>query len=149
MKTAKRLRDRHLTPESILGPVREMFGGDIDLDPCTDEENPVRAKAFYAPPDDGCTLSWDYPTVYCSPPAEDRLRWVQRCIDAQSVTTRIVLLLPAYIETPACQLALSKCWSAVFVAGRHGLSHGSILFGFGGHIWKIHEHIGGVFMRPQ
>lgn len=142
-------RPRMLTPESILGAVREMFGGDIDLDPCTDEENPVRAKTFYAPPEDGCTLSWDYPTVFCSPPAEDRTRWVQRCIEVGNDHRRVVLLLPAYIETPACQLALSKCWSAVFVAGRHGLSHGSILFGFGGHIWKLYEQIGGVVMRPQ
>ncbi len=61
-------RPRMLTPETILGPVREMFGGDIDLDPCTDEENWVRAKAFYSPPEDGCSLSWDYPTVFCNPP---------------------------------------------------------------------------------
>lgn len=140
-------RPRMLTPESILGPVREMFGGDIDLDPCTDEENPVRAKAFYSPPDDGCTLSWDYPTVFCNPPAEDRLRWVRRCIEVGNDHRRVVLLLPAYIETPACQLALSKCWSALFVNGRHGLSHGSILFSFGLYLSMLQEL--GVIMRSR
>lgn len=131
-------RPRMLTPETILGPVREMFGGDIDLDPCTDEENWVRAKAFYSPPDDGCSMSWDYPTVFCNPPAEDRLRWVERCVE-EGEKRQVVLLLPAHTETPACQLAMSKCRSVVFVEGRHGLSHGSILFGFGLQLSRLRE----------
>ncbi|MDR7254936.1 hypothetical protein J2X46_003938 [Nocardioides sp. BE266] len=40
----------HLTPEYVLGPVRAVLGGRIELDSCTTADNPVGADTFYALP---------------------------------------------------------------------------------------------------
>ena len=40
--------DRRLTPEWLLGLVREVFRGDIGLDPFSEPHNPTRAQRFYS-----------------------------------------------------------------------------------------------------
>jgi len=151
-------RQRMWTPEYILGPIRDMWAGDIDLDPCTEEENPTRAKAFYCLPDDGCVLSWDYPTVFCNPPyGETRGRWVDRCIE-EGKKRKVLLLIPSHTETAICQKAMQHCTEALFVQGRlkfgiprengrqEAASHGSILFGFGQSVAYMKRL--GTVMRP-
>ena len=39
----------HLTPAYVLEPVRKLLGG-IDLDPCTQPDNPTRAERFVDKP---------------------------------------------------------------------------------------------------
>jgi hypothetical protein len=122
--------------------VRTLLGG-IGLDPCTEPDNPTRAQTFYAPPVDGCALSWDASTVFCNPPyGATRERWVKRCIE-EGCRRKVVLLIPAATETRIFQLALSTCTTVVFVRARlmftqvrpnrrhEAASHGSALFGFG------------------
>src|SRR5580700_532007 len=55
-------RQAMLTPAYFLEPVRALLGG-IDLDPCTEQDNPTAATAFYCLPDDGCTLPWTGPRI--------------------------------------------------------------------------------------
>ena len=72
-----------LTPEYVLGPVRESFGGSIGLDPCTLDSNPVGAARFYHLPMDGAELPWDAPSIFVNPPySKARERWVHRCVEA-------------------------------------------------------------------
>lgn len=144
----KRRRPEHharqamLTPSYLLEPVRALLGG-IDLDPCTEPDNPTRASAFYALPQDGCALPWDVGTVFCNPPyGEIRARWVERCI-AEGARRRVVLLIPSHTETRVFQRALEACSSVLFIRARlrfgvlrenrrqEAASHGSALFGFG------------------
>ena len=40
-------RQRMLTPDYVLEPIRQLLCG-IDLDPCTESDNPTRARRFYA-----------------------------------------------------------------------------------------------------
>lgn len=135
-------RQRQLTPPYILEPCRDLLGS-IELDPCTEPDNPTRAERFYAPPLDGVLLSWDAETIWCNPPyGERRRRWLDRCILESKRGARILLLMPASTETDTTQLALSACSSVLFVRarlrftlvranGRHeAASHGSGLFGF-------------------
>lgn len=145
---AKRRRPEHharqalLTPAYVLDPIRELLGG-IGLDPCTEPDNPTMADRFFSPPQDGCVLPWDSPTVFCNPPyGETRRRWVDRCI-AEGCLRKVVLLIPTHTETRVSQLAIASCNSVVFVRARlrfgvprengrqEAASHGSMILGFG------------------
>lgn len=135
-------RQRMLTPEYVLEPIRELLGG-IGLDPCTEPDNPTRADKWYSLPQDGCELPWDMPTVFCNPPyGEARNRWVDRCIE-EGQHRAVVLLIPSHTETRIFQKALASCVSVVFVQARlrfgvlrenrrqEAASHGSAILGFG------------------
>lgn len=136
-------RQAMLTPEYVLEPVRSLFGGQIDLDPCTDPDNPTRAHRFYSLPSDGCALPWDADNVFCNPPyGLARDRWVERCV-SEGKERPVVLLIPAHTETRIFQYALQECRSVLFVCARlrfgvlrenrrqEAASHGSAIFGFG------------------
>jgi hypothetical protein len=154
-RTETHERQRMLTPEYVLEPVRSLFGGIIGLDPCTEPDNPTNAQKFYSPPDDGAVLPWDAPTVFVNPPyGEARQRWVVRCIHEGSLR-RVVLLIPAHTETRVFQMALTACTSVCLIQarlrfravrdnGRHeAASHGSALFGFGLDLRPV-GHLGAV-----
>jgi hypothetical protein len=144
----KRRRPEHharqamLTPPYILAPVRRLLGG-IELDPCTEPDNPTGADRFYCPPQDGCVLPWDARTDVNPPYGEVRGRWVDRCIAEAGRGTKIVLLMPAHPDTRIFQQAFAACTTCVFVRGRlefgllrpnrrqEAASHGSALFGLG------------------
>jgi hypothetical protein len=135
-------RQAMLTPSYVLEPIREMLGG-IGLDPCTEPDNPTKAKRFYAPPDDGAAMPWGRSSVFCNPPyGEVRGRWVERCIE-HGKRAKAVLLIPAHTETKVFQLAMRECVSVCLVTARlrfgvlrenrrqEAASHGSAIFGFG------------------
>lgn len=83
----------HLTPQYLLGPVRTVLGGGIELDPCTTPQNPVGAERFYALPEDGAALTWSAATVFCNPPyGEVRARWVRRCAEALASATSVLFI---------------------------------------------------------
>lgn len=136
-------RQAMLTPEYVLGPVRELLGGQIGLDPCTDLDNPTKAKNFYCLPDDGCSLTWNFENVFCNPPyGQARDRWVRRCV-SEGRDRPVVLLIPSHTETRIFQYALTECCSVLMVCARlrfgvlrenrrqEAASHGSAIFGFG------------------
>ena len=132
-----------LTPAYVLEEVRRLLGR-IELDPCTEPDNPVDAERFYCLPTDGCTQPWDARAIYCNPPyGEVRDRWVKRCIAAARDGSRVVLLMPSATDTRTFQLAFAHCTNAIFIGGRlkfrlarengrqRAASHGSTLYGFG------------------
>jgi hypothetical protein len=145
---AKRRRpDEHhrqamLTPAYILEPLRAVMGG-IDLDPCTEPDNPTGAAAFYHLPMDGAALPWDAQRIFVNPPyAEAKDRWSQRC-RAEAATGKVIaLLVPSHTETRTAQALLAACTSVLFVKARlrfgvlrenrrqEAASHGSAIFGF-------------------
>lgn len=162
---AKRRRDEAhprqawLTPAYVIEPIRELFGGRIGLDPCTEPDNPLGAERFYTPPDDGCVLPWGDDTVYCNPPyGEARERWVDRCI-SEGTRAKVVLLIPSHTDTKGFQRALRYATGCVFIRGRlrfgvlrnngiqQAASHGSALFGFGVDVRPLASL--GVFVHPD
>jgi hypothetical protein len=50
-----------LTPEYVLTAVRRILGT-IELDPCTEPDNPVGAERFYTPPADWSSYAREPPT---------------------------------------------------------------------------------------
>lgn len=113
---------RQLTPPYILDPVRTALGGVIDLDPCTEPDNPTNARVFYTAEMDGAATSWNSPniaSVYVNPPyGKVRERWVARCLEAAASGSRVVLLIPSHTDTRLFHKAIATASHVVFIKGR-------------------------------
>ena len=109
-----------LTPPHIIDAVRVAFGGTIELDPCTEPDNPTGAERFYALPTNGLAESWDASTIWCNPPyGEARLPWVRRCLEiGQAGRAAIALLVPAHTDTAIGQGLLVGADAVLFLRGR-------------------------------
>lgn len=108
-----------LTPEYALEPIRAALGGRIELDPCTEADNPTRAERFFTVRDDGMAQSWDAESIFVNPPysaAKDR--WVERCMAEGERGAKVVLLIPAHPDTRVFQRVLRSAHAVVFVKGR-------------------------------
>jgi phage N-6-adenine-methyltransferase len=109
---------RQLTPPYVLEPVRTALGG-IELDPCTEADNPCGATLFYTVEVDGLHQPWDAATIYVNPPySRAREPWVRACIAAAERGSRVVLLMPAATDTRIFQEAVESASEVVFIKGR-------------------------------
>lgn len=109
---------RQLTPPYVLEPVRQALGG-IELDPCTEPDNPCGAARFYTAQTDGASMPWDAATIYVNPPySKARERWVARCIEAAANGSRVVLLIPSHTDTRLFHRATDTASHVVFIKGR-------------------------------
>ncbi|MDR2065879.1 MAG: phage N-6-adenine-methyltransferase [Prevotellaceae bacterium] len=91
------------TPHKYVEAVKKVFGGYIDLDPCSNEYSIVNAKVEYSLPEkDGLTESWNYPTIYVNPPyGIDKERgttiknWLAKCAHAyEKYCSQVLALIP-------------------------------------------------------
>jgi len=96
------------TPQKYICAVREVFGGTIALDPCSNCYSLVNANIEYRLPDhDGLKESWNYPTVYVNPPyGADRQRgttikhWFRKCAAArEQYGSEVLALVPVATNT--------------------------------------------------
>lgn len=96
------------TPEKYVAAVREVFGGHIDLDPCSNEYSIVHAKTEYQlPKRDGLHESWEFPTIYVNPPyGIDKERgtsiksWLRMCAMAHREShSEVLALVPVATNT--------------------------------------------------
>jgi len=95
------------TPPGIIASVRQVFGGQIDLDPCSNAHSLVDAKVNYRLPEqDGLGESWDYPTIYVNPPyGSDTERgtriahWFARISHAAAAGSEVIALVPVATNT--------------------------------------------------
>jgi hypothetical protein len=108
-----------LTPPYALEPIRVALGGSIELDPCTEPDNPTGAARFYSLPTDGATEPWVGDSIFCNPPySKARERWALRCIAAGEAGARVALLIPAHPDTRIFQTVMASAHSVTFVRGR-------------------------------
>lgn len=91
------------TPQWLVARIRDdVFGGMIELDPCTCDDNPVDAVFAYTPEDDGLVHSWQrYSSIFVNPPFIDAAKWADKAIREARTQKRphIVFLAPAAIGT--------------------------------------------------
>src|ERR1700682_213237 len=96
------------TPPNYVEAVREFFGSEICLDPCSNQHSIVRAQVEYLrPKHDGLCESWDFPTIYVNPPyGADReagttiKHWLQRCAEAFAEHgSEVLALVPVATNT--------------------------------------------------
>lgn len=96
------------TPHKYVKAVKEVFGGTIDLDPCSNEYSVVEAKVEYRlPKHDGLKESWNYCTIYVNPPygidkkmSTTIKNWMARCAHAHAeYGSEILALVPIAANT--------------------------------------------------
>ncbi len=102
-------RSRHwCTPRKYIEAIRAVFGGAIDLDPCSNEHALVGARIEYRLPHaDGLVASWAFPRIYVNPPyGADRQRgtriadWLARCLAAhREHRAEVLALVPVAVNT--------------------------------------------------
>lgn len=91
------------TPHKYVKAVKDVFGGKIHLDPCSNEYSVVNAEIEYRlPSQDWLEGSWNYPTIYVNPPYWiDKIRWttiknwLEKCAEANEVYgSEVIALIP-------------------------------------------------------
>jgi hypothetical protein len=96
------------TPEKYVQAVKEFFGGEIDLDPCSNEYSIVGARVEYLlPRKDGLKDIWNFKRIYVNPPyGLDRKRgtgiknWLYRCAQAhKNFGSEVLALVPVATNT--------------------------------------------------
>jgi hypothetical protein len=96
------------TPEKYVKAVREFFGGEIQLDPCSNEYSIVNAGTEYCLPDrDGLQKTWNFETIYVNPPyGIDKQRgtsikhWLSKCSAAHAeYRSEVLALVPVATNT--------------------------------------------------
>ena len=90
------------TPAKYVSVVRNFFGGEIDLDPCSNNSSIVKATIEYKLPEkDGLKESWNFQKIYVNPPyGADRERgttiknWLAKCFLAnQDYKSEVIALI--------------------------------------------------------
>lgn len=96
------------TPEKYVEAIREFFGSEIDLDPCSNQYSIVGAKVEYMlPKRDGLKDSWSFKRIFVNPPyGLDRKRgtgiknWLYRCAQAhKNYGSEVLALVPVATNT--------------------------------------------------
>lgn len=96
------------TPEKYVRVVHEFFGGEIQLDPCSNEYSIVDARTEYRLPDrDGLRETWNFATIYVNPPyginKERRTsikHWLSKCAMAHAdYRSQVLALVPVATNT--------------------------------------------------
>lgn len=96
------------TPQKYVNAVKKFFGGEISLDPCSNEYSIVKAQTeFLLPITDGLSENWSFPTIYVNPPyGADRERgttiknWLAKCAIAhRDYHSEILALVPVATNT--------------------------------------------------
>ena len=90
------------TPQKYVNAVKQMFGGNIALDPCSNEYSIVQAETEIRLPKDGLKEDWNCKTVYVNPPyGADRERgttikhWLAKCaLTRMNYDNEILALVP-------------------------------------------------------
>ncbi|MCB0522784.1 MAG: N-6 DNA methylase [Lewinellaceae bacterium] len=96
------------TPAKYVRAVKDVFGGVIHFDPCSNKYSIVKAKVeCLLPEKDGLKEEWKYPTIYVNPPyGADRengttiKNWLSKCVIAhERHGAEVLALIPVATNT--------------------------------------------------
>ncbi len=96
------------TPHKYVKAVKEVLGGKIHLDPCSNEYSIVNAEVEYRlPKHDGLKETWNYPTIFVNPPygidkdmGTTIKNWLARCAHAYNeYGSEVLALVPVAANT--------------------------------------------------
>lgn len=77
-------KDHWHTPREVLDIIREIHGGTIPLDVCSDSTNPTEAEAFYTPEVDGLSQPWNR-GWFGNIPFSNKPQWIERAAEQSKV----------------------------------------------------------------
>ncbi len=99
-------KDSWRTPLSVYQRIKEFFGIEFDLDPCTTPDNPLGTPYFFTREEDGLVRRWfnhSVKTAFVNPPYTPyRLleKWIAKAYcETNAEGTKAVLLLPNSTDT--------------------------------------------------
>ena len=76
---------------------------EFQLDPCTNEDNPLRTPYFYTKEQNGLLKSWNFGNVFVNPPYNREIeKWLEKAIHEIKYSDKIeyiVFLLPVRTDT--------------------------------------------------
>lgn len=96
------------TPPKYVTAIKKFWGGNIELDPCSNEYSIVKALTEYRlPKHDGLKETWNFKTVYVNPPyGADRNRgttikdWLAKCCQTYNeFNSEVIALIPVAPNT--------------------------------------------------
>ena len=111
------------TPPRILEKARDVFGGSIDLDPCScpAAQKNVKAKRYFSQSQNGLNQKWAG-KVWINPPFSggELANWINAILKkwAEHEAKEIILLVPSYTETQNYQRLLASASALCFIKGR-------------------------------
>lgn len=108
------VKDHWHTPENVLELVRKLHNGPIQLDVCTDDDNPTNALKFYTPESNGLAQRWDRPW-FGNIPFSCKEEWLDK---ARKADAPGVLLAPCAILHNKGTRRLTECATGVAFLGR-------------------------------
>lgn len=87
------------TPRTLFAYLQGVFGR-FELDPCTEESNPLGCRRWFTPRDDGLSRAWSG-LVFMNPPYGRALpSWVEKAHhETRTNRATVVCLLPARTDT--------------------------------------------------
>jgi len=149
-----------LTPAYALEPIRLALGG-IELDPCTEPDNPTGADRFFSLPTDGAEQPWAAESIFVNPPySRAKDRWAERCMQAGEAGARVALLIPAHPDTRIAQRLMASAHAVTFVKGRlkfgiprengrqQAASHGSVIYTWNADVSHLRS-LGATLVKPE
>lgn len=110
------------TPPKYVEAVKKVFGGEIALDPCSNQWSIVAAKVnFMLPQQDGLSEEWNFASIYVNPPyGADRERkttikhWLYKCAYAhKEYYAEVLALVPVAANTRHWKDYVWGCATAV------------------------------------
>lgn len=111
-----------MTPTWIIDGVLEVFGGEIDLDPCWHTASKVPAETRLTAEDDGLTRSWsEHHRIYINPPyGRGIAQWAVKALETHRCWgSEVIMLIPAAVDTRHWQDIIFPSGASVcFLRGR-------------------------------
>lgn len=107
------------TPPKYINPIKNFFGGSIDLDPCSNIHSFTDAKKqFIYPFNDGLKDRWDGNNIFVNPPygrdkGKSLFDWFSKAIIEYEDTKQIIFLVPVATNTRHFKDIVFKQFSAI------------------------------------
>lgn len=85
------------TPQDLFDKLNTTYY--FTLDPCSTHEN-AKCPKHYTIEENGLEQSWQSEVVFCNPPYGREIgKWVKKAYDEAMLGTKIVMLIPARVDT--------------------------------------------------
>lgn len=104
------------TPPKYIIPIKNFFGGQIGLDPCSNETSLVEAKtSFIYPKQDGLIEKWNFETIFVNPPygrsnGKSLYDWLKKSLESSG---EIIFLIPVATNTKHFKEIVFKYFTSI------------------------------------